>query len=281
MGLFGKLFEKKYCDICGEEIKLLGNKKLSDANMCKNCASKLSPWFTGRRKSSLEDIKEQLAYREENKNAVEAFNVTKTLNTATTYKILIDERAKKMIVTNMNSFKEYNPDVIDLEQLTGCTVDVTESRSELHRKDKDGKSVSYDPPRYKYNYDFYMILNINHPYFDVIRFKINSSTVVINPYEGNQGRVATRGTSMMDMLTGNKHQGIYSPEYDRYQKMGDDLCAELMRSKRPGGSSMPGAKNDAQESVKVTVPDDIACPWCGTVVSASLRNCNCCGGPLK
>lgn len=39
------LFDKKYCDICGEKIGLLGNRKLSDGNLCKDCAAKLSPWF--------------------------------------------------------------------------------------------------------------------------------------------------------------------------------------------------------------------------------------------
>ena len=39
------LFDKKICDICGEKIGLLGNRKLDDGNLCKNCAKKLSPWF--------------------------------------------------------------------------------------------------------------------------------------------------------------------------------------------------------------------------------------------
>ena len=37
------LFDKKYCDVCGEKIGLLGNRKLEDGNLCKNCARKLSP----------------------------------------------------------------------------------------------------------------------------------------------------------------------------------------------------------------------------------------------
>ena len=41
MGLFDA-FKKKQCDICGGDIGLLGNKKLEDGNMCKNCAKKLS-----------------------------------------------------------------------------------------------------------------------------------------------------------------------------------------------------------------------------------------------
>ena len=45
MGLFGR---KKNCDICGGKIGLLGNRKLSDGNMCKDCARKISPYLTGR-----------------------------------------------------------------------------------------------------------------------------------------------------------------------------------------------------------------------------------------
>ena len=74
MGLFGKLFDKKECSICGKEIGLLGNRKLEDGNMCKECAAKLSPWFSDRRSSTVAEIEEQLAYRDENKKAVEAFN---------------------------------------------------------------------------------------------------------------------------------------------------------------------------------------------------------------
>ena len=54
------LFDKKICDICGEKIGLLGNRKLDDGNLCKDCAKKLSPWFEDRRHSTVEDIKRQL-----------------------------------------------------------------------------------------------------------------------------------------------------------------------------------------------------------------------------
>ena len=33
MGLFDNLFKKKNCDICGNEIGLLGNRKLEDGNL--------------------------------------------------------------------------------------------------------------------------------------------------------------------------------------------------------------------------------------------------------
>ena len=58
-------FDKKYCDVCGEKIGLLGNRKLENGNLCKDCAAKLSPFFSERKSSTVEEIKEQLAYREE------------------------------------------------------------------------------------------------------------------------------------------------------------------------------------------------------------------------
>ena len=70
------LFDKKYCDICGEKIGLLGNRKLEDGNLCKDCAKKLSPWFSDRRNSTVSEIKEQLAYREKNRERAAQFRTT-------------------------------------------------------------------------------------------------------------------------------------------------------------------------------------------------------------
>ena len=57
------LFDKKYCDVCGAKIGFLGNRKLEDGNLCKDCAGKLSPFFSDRRNSTVAEIKEQLAYQ--------------------------------------------------------------------------------------------------------------------------------------------------------------------------------------------------------------------------
>ena len=89
MGLFGKLFEKKVCSICSGDIGLLGNRKLEDGNMCKTCAAKLSPWFSDRRNSTVAEIEEQLAYREDNKKAVAEFTITRTFGSSP--QVLIDE----------------------------------------------------------------------------------------------------------------------------------------------------------------------------------------------
>ena len=173
------LFDKKYCDICGEKIGLLGNRKLENGNLCKNCAKKLSPWFSDRRSSTVEEIKSQLAYREENQEKVAAFHTTRTLGTDT--KVLLDEDAGKFMVTRARNLVEANPDVLDFADVTGCNLDIDESRSELKREDKDGNEVSYNPPRYEYSYDFYITIFVNNPYFNEMRFKVNSSSVDITP----------------------------------------------------------------------------------------------------
>ena len=110
------LFDKKYCDICGEKIGLLGNRKLENGNLCKNCARKLSPWFSDRRGSTVEEIRAQLAYRAENQEKVAAFHTTRTLGADT--KVLLDEDAGKFMVTRARNLAEANPDVLDFADVT-------------------------------------------------------------------------------------------------------------------------------------------------------------------
>ena len=98
MGLFGKLFDKKECSVCGGEIGLFGNRKLEDGNLCKNCAAKLSPWFSDRRQSTVSEIQQQLAYREANQEKVASFHTTRTLGERT--KVMLDEVAGLFMVTS-------------------------------------------------------------------------------------------------------------------------------------------------------------------------------------
>ncbi len=173
------LFDKKYCDICGEKIGLLGNRKLEDGNLCKDCAKKLSPWFSERRNSTVEDIKEQLAYREENRGRAAQIRITRTYGES--WKVLIDEEHRWFTVTRARDLAEANPDILDFDAITGCRMDIDESRTELTREDADGKEVSYVPPRYEYSYDFDVIISVRHPYFDEMRFRLNDSSVYYEP----------------------------------------------------------------------------------------------------
>lgn len=175
MALFGKLFEKKYCTICNAELGVFGKTKIADGHLCKDCASKLSPYFEGARQATTDQIRDQLAYREENKKAVEAFAPTRTLGTRT--KVYIDEDDQKVVVTSASDWRGANPDVFDYTQITGCNYVVDEKRDEIKYEDKDGNKKSYNPPRYEYEYDFYITILINHPYVSKIRFKLNQNTI--------------------------------------------------------------------------------------------------------
>ena len=254
MGLFGKLFDKQ-CSICGSEIGLLGNRKLEDGNMCKECAAKLSPWFSDRRNSTVAEIEEQLTYREENKKEVEAFNVT--LSLGTDMKILIDEDAEKFMVTRARNIKEANPDVLSFAQVTGCRLDIDENQTEETTEDKDGNEISYHPPRYFYSYDFRMVINVNHPYFDEISFGLNSSDVEINPSRG----AITRPNPQMNA------------DYREYEKMGKEI-EEILTQAR---------KRIREEAKAAAAPKTaVTCPCCfSTTIPDANGCCEYCGGAVN
>ncbi|MCR4611244.1 MAG: DUF4428 domain-containing protein [Lachnospiraceae bacterium] len=184
------LFDKKTCDLCGGKIGMLGNKKLSDGNMCKECAKKLSPWFTDRKKSTVSEIKAQLEYREQNQNAVNAFTITRQIGGF--MKLLIDDNNRKWTVGTGSEPLSDNPDILDFSQAGGCDLEIDEHRREKFQN-IDGESVSYNPPRYDFSYDFDANIRVlNNPYFDYIPFSISNGYVNTGEQNMNSG-MATSG----------------------------------------------------------------------------------------
>ena len=169
------LFEKKTCSVCGGKIGLMGNRKLDDGNMCKDCASRISPFFADRRRTTLADMLEHLAQRDANLAKVAEFNPTRSFGDRT--KLHLDDGAGRFIVTSSNRWAGENPDVIELSQVTGCRVDVRENKTELKTKDADGKSVPYVPPRFEMYYDYDVVILINSPWFSEIRLRVNRGDV--------------------------------------------------------------------------------------------------------
>ena len=168
------LFDKKICDICGEKIGLLGNRKLDDGNLCKNCARKLSPWFEERRNSTVEDIKRQLEYREKNKKAVMDFCITRQINTRN-YTVFIDDHKNNFTVARKLDVSE-NPDIVPLSAVVQCRVEVDRQQNE-ETYTKDGKTVSYQPPVYNYEFDYTMRIRVNTPWFDDMDFRLNTFSI--------------------------------------------------------------------------------------------------------
>ena len=230
------LFDKKFCDICGEKIGLLGNRKLEDGNLCKNCARKLSPWFDERRHSTVEQIKKQLAYREENRSQASAFNITRSFGKDST-KLYIDDNARKLAVNRGTDFGSSNPDILDFSQVTGCDLEIREDRREL-TKTVDGRSVSYNPPRYEYSYDFKVTIRVNHQYFDEMRFDLNSSSVNTGETRMNGGGSGAWHVSSSFGMNSSR-RGI--DEYNELVQMGNELKATI-DSRRGVGTTGFGAQ---------------------------------------
>ena len=166
------LFDKKYCDICGEKIGFLGNRKLEDGNLCKNCARKLSPFFHERRSSTVEEIRAQLAYREANAEALKHFHPTNIFGSDE--KIYLDGEAKKMIVTSAGDWASDNPDLISAEQIIAVETHIEDDKEEIFYTDREGNEKSYDPPRYRHAYAFHVTFKIDSPWFDEISVDLNN-----------------------------------------------------------------------------------------------------------
>ena len=268
------LFDKKYCDICGEKIGLLGNRKLEDGNLCKDCAKKLSPWFSERRNSTVSEIKEQLAYREKNRERASQFRTTRSYGED--WKLLLDEEHRWFTVTRARDLADANPDILDYTALTGCRVDIDESRTEQMREDADGKEVSYVPPRYEYSYDFDIIISVNHPYFDEMRFRLNDSSVYIEPQSTGQRPMMGQ---TMNVAPAN-FDPENSMEYRKYREMGDEIRAALqqvMETARGGAAAQPTAQEETAPASAAAAAGPWACPACGGQNSGKF--CEYCSTP--
>ena len=199
------LFDKKICDNCGAKIGLLGKRKLEDGMICKECAAKLSPWFSERKQSTLAEIQEQLRYREQNQQVLASINPSVKLGGLRSgdYAVYVDNSKGKFFVTSSSNYQAANPDVIDLSQIISCQCEPSESRTEITFEGPDGEEQSYTPPRYEFEYVFWIKINVNTPYFTEMKFRLNSSRV-------------DAGT----------------PEFMTYQNLANQICAAL------GGSGM-------------------------------------------
>ena len=176
MGLFDKLFEKKYCDLCGEKLGIFGGTKVKDGRLCKKCVGKFSPWWSGYGSNTLEEVKEHLAYREANKEEVKNFNVTHVVGSSY-QKLYIDAESKRFIISSSSNWRTGNPDILSFDQIIDSDLKIDENKKEIKKKDEDGKEVSYNPKRYEYSYNFHISLALNSPWFNSVNIRVNSSSI--------------------------------------------------------------------------------------------------------
>ena len=212
------LFEKKYCDICGEKIGLLGNRKLEDGNICSKCAAKLSPFFTGRKKSTLDEIKAQLAYREQNRQNLNYFNATRVLGNNT--KVYIDDTQAKFVISRKSDYRSENADIIEIAHVISARYEVEEHKSEIYRENSEGRRESYNPPRYDCEYEITIYITVNSPYFSDIQFE----------------------------LTDQRPESRYTEEFRRYEQQANEIVMALNGNANMGNMGAIGGMAYGQQN---------------------------------
>ena len=275
MGLFGKLFEKKECSICGGEIGLLGNRKLEDGNCCKTCTKKLSPWFDDRRHSTIEQIKAQLAYRAENEKQLESFKVSRVIGED--YKIYIEEGngiPTRFFVTDAKDYMTANPDIVSFKNVLGCTTDIRSREEELKQRDSNGNMVSYNPPRYKVHHDFYILMQIgNTPWFDDMKFKLNGAVITLevigtrSPFGGLFGNSTT--------TTGGFGNIRAKERYHEFEMM----CQQVEQAVADSKIAPQAAPVASAAPAPVVPAGPKFCSSCGSPADGG-KFCQNCGAPL-
>lgn len=117
--------------------------------------------------------------------------------------------------------------------------------------------MSYTPPHYVYRYDFYIIIRVNHPYFDEMKFKLNRSSV----------EVEVTGRPTMNTTPGKR-----SIDYQDYERMGREI-------KRALTSIRTQVRKEAAEAAAPKAAQ--TCPYCGaTTIPDANGCCEYCGGAM-
>lgn len=282
MGLFGKLFEKKQCDICGNEIGMLGNKKLEDGNCCKECNKKLSYWFSGRRHSTVDEIKQQLQLREENKEKVQQFNTTNSFDGEV--RILIDENMNAFMAVRTSNILDENPDVISLDDVSDVIIDIDETKDEIYKliEDEEGhtEKESYEPKRYEFSYMIRVLIHCKHPYIDEIEFDLNDDPIVVEVPNNNINDLFDGGTLHLGRsLPGSSYpptlqQKQQNGEYARFESLAKEIKQALLHKTCSSCCSTPNNQPAVEDIM-------ISCPWCGCKTHlTSSKECESCGGSL-
>ena len=136
------LFEKKFCDICGDKVNMLTQQKLSDGYLCSDCKHKLGSFTSGWKQRTVDDVKRHLELREQNKQKYQQFNCSATAGGSNS-SIQVDFNNRWFLFAiNNRDYKSGNPQIFDFSQLQDFWLE-QEYRT-LSDSDRDGIPDSRD-----------------------------------------------------------------------------------------------------------------------------------------
>lgn len=111
------LFDKKFCDICGDKVNMLTQQKLSDGFLCSDCKHKLCSFTSGWKQRTVDDVKKHLALREQNKEKYQKFNCSETAGgSGSSIQVDFNNRWFIFDINNRDN-KNGNPQIFDFSQL--------------------------------------------------------------------------------------------------------------------------------------------------------------------
>ena len=156
------LFEKKYCNICGDKVNMLTQQKLSDGYLCSDCKHKLGSFTSGWKQRTVDDVKRHLELREQNKQKYQQFNCSATAGGSNS-SIQVDFNNRWFFFAiNNRDYKSGNPQIFDFSQLQDFWLE-QEYRT-LSDSDRDGIPDSRD------NFDNRQLNNQNNGTFKLNRY---------------------------------------------------------------------------------------------------------------
>lgn len=264
-------FLTKVCSLCGASVFSLGGNSLKDGCYCKQCKTKLSPFFIHQKTLTVSDMRVQLEKRKANEQLWKKFVATKTIGSQP--KLLIDENSCQFVLLTSQKVGITTPDVIHFSQLLDCSVEITEEKTEVKYKDFSDNLKSFAPPYYACSYDFFLYITVNIPYIQTIKVKINE-----DPVDNNQPHVIekTGGLSQMfrdalgsarsfNGLTSNAAEVRASSAYLKFERIANEMRDALWHGK----ASLRQKRTTSR------------CPWCDCLVSDNTSGiCEHCCGPL-
>ena len=294
------LFDKKFCDICGEKVSMLTQQKLSDGFLCSDCKRKLCSFTSGWKQRTVDDVKRHLELREQNKEKYQKFNCSASAGGSDS-SIQVDFTNRWFIfAVNNRDNKNGNPQVFDFSQLQDFWLE-QEYRT-LTDSDQDGI------PDIRDNFDNRQLtnqsngskafMNVGSPMFSNMQTCMLNVPLSAQPFVRNAGSGYSSSTGIKEVsgikacfkvtdpyitnditftvayiASNNQMQLVQAYELG-VQVM--QLCQKITQN----GSAASEQKNREQEIMERVIKENTwTCPFC-KLPNFDTITCSHCGKPV-